>query len=90
LALLDANKRTYGLTLDNKLYLATLADLPCIVEAQKTLDYNTFYKSCDASQIMYVHNHFIDNINERTQEEVRRFVAEFCPLDDDDFKRDLY
>ena len=25
-----------------------------------------------------------------TQEEVRKFVADFCPLDDEDFKRDLY
>ena len=49
LTLLDAHKRTYGLTINNKLYLCTLADLPCVIEAQKTLDYNTFYKSCDAS-----------------------------------------
>ena len=49
LTLLDSNKRTYGLSIDNKLYLCSLVDLPCIIEAQKTLDYNTFYKSCDAS-----------------------------------------
>ena len=83
-------KRTHGLTLNNKLYLCTLADLPCIIEAQKTLDYSTFYKSCDASQIMYVHNTCLDNMQGRTQEEVQRFVAQFCPLDDEDFKMDLY
>ena len=33
LTVLDEAKRTYGLTIDNKLYLCTLADLPCIVEA---------------------------------------------------------
>eukprot|EP00353_Schmidingerella_taraikaensis_P006095 CAMPEP_0185568742 /NCGR_PEP_ID=MMETSP0434-20130131/1607_1 /TAXON_ID=626734 ORGANISM="Favella taraikaensis, Strain Fe Narragansett Bay" /NCGR_SAMPLE_ID=MMETSP0434 /ASSEMBLY_ACC=CAM_ASM_000379 /LENGTH=69 /DNA_ID=CAMNT_0028183345 /DNA_START=81 /DNA_END=290 /DNA_ORIENTATION=- len=33
LTLLDANKRTYGLTLDNKLYMCSLCDLPCIIEA---------------------------------------------------------
>ena len=49
LVLLDEKKRTYGLSLDGKLYMCTLADLPCIIEAQKTLDYQTFYKSCDAS-----------------------------------------
>lgn len=66
LTLLCGHKRTYGLTIDNKLYLCTLVDLPCIIEAQKTLDYSTFYKSCDASQIMYVHNTFIENIINRT------------------------
>ena len=90
LTLLDPMKRTHGLTLNNKLYLCTLADLPCIIEAQKTLDYSTFYKSCDASQIMYVHNTCLDNMQARTQEEVQRFVAQFCPLDDEDFKMDLY
>ena len=49
LTLLDPMKRCYGLTIDHKIYLCTLIDLPCIIEAQKTLDYATFYKSCDAS-----------------------------------------
>ena len=33
LTLLDPNKRCYGLSLDNKMYLCSLLDLPCIVEA---------------------------------------------------------
>ena len=33
LTLLDQNKRTYGLSIDNKLYLCSLVDLPCIIEA---------------------------------------------------------
>ncbi len=90
ITILDPNKRTYGLQIDNKMYLCTLTDLPCIVEAQKTLDYNTFYKSCDASQMLYVHNTFIENPLTKTQEEIRLFVADFCPLDDEEFKRDLY
>lgn len=49
ISLLDPAKRCYGLTIDGKLYLASLVDLPCIIEAQKTLDYKTFYKSCDAA-----------------------------------------
>jgi len=49
ISLLDPSKRCYGLTIDGKLYLASLVDLPCILEAQKTLDYKTFYKSCDAA-----------------------------------------
>jgi len=47
--LLDPKKRCYGLYIDDKLYLGSLVDLPCIVEAQKTLDYKTFFKSCDAA-----------------------------------------
>lgn len=39
---------------------------------------------------MYVHNTFIDDISNRTQAEVIRFVNDFCPLDDDEFKKDLY
>ena len=53
------DKRLYGLKLGtNKngyLYYWTLWDLPTISEAHKTLDMKTFYKSCDISQIMYVH-----------------------------------
>lgn len=70
LTLLDSNKRTYGLSLDNKLYLCSLVDMPCIIEAQKTLDYNTFYKSCDASQMMYVHNVFLEDQASKSQEEL--------------------
>ena len=64
--------------------------MPCILEAQKTLDYNTFYKSCDASQMMYVHNTVLENYATRTKAEIDVFVSEFCPLDDDEFKKDLY
>lgn len=76
--------------IDGKMYMCSLVDMPCIIEAQKTLDHNTFYKSCDASQMMYVHNTCIDNYAEKTQEQITRFVHDFCPLDDDEFKRDLY
>ena len=90
LTLLDQNKRCYGLSIDNKLYLCSLIDLPCIIEAMKTLDYNTFYKSCDASQMMYVHNVFFENHAQRSVEELQKFVADFNPLDDEEFKKDLY
>ena len=56
----------------------------------KTLDYNTFFKSCDASQMMYVHNTFLDNVEQRTPDEVTKFVDKFNPLDDEDFKKDLF
>ena len=34
----------------------TILDLPCIIEANKTIDYKTFYKSSDISQMFYVHD----------------------------------
>jgi TATA-binding protein-associated factor Taf7 len=34
----------------------TIMDMPCIVEAKKTIDYKTFYKSSDISQMMFVHD----------------------------------
>jgi len=61
--LLDPSKRCYGLKIESnepRIYLGTLVDLPCIIEAQKTLDYKTFFKSCDAAQMLYIHNYFID------------------------------
>jgi TATA-binding protein-associated factor Taf7 len=66
------------------LYLASLVDLPCIIEAQKSLDYKTFYKSCDAAQMMYIHNTCLENIETKTQIEVAQFVAKFNPLTDDE------
>ena len=42
---LDSTQRRYGIRLGNIIYLATLVDLPCIVEAMKTLDYFNFFKS---------------------------------------------
>jgi len=56
ISLLDPAKRCYGLQIEDRLYLGSLVDLPCIIEAQKTLDYKTFYKSCDAAQMLYIHN----------------------------------
>ena len=48
-------RRLYGLKLKNTLYFATLVELPCIIEAMKTLDYFNYFKSQDASQLLYVH-----------------------------------
>lgn len=46
---LSQMKRLYGLRIDDTVFLATLVDLPCIIEAMKTLDYYNFYKSQDAA-----------------------------------------
>ena len=58
-----AKKRLYGVKLNNTVFLATLVDLPCIIEAMKTLDFFNFYKSQDASQMLYIHPKRIDNFD---------------------------
>jgi transcription initiation factor TFIID subunit 7 len=35
--------------------MATMLDLPCVLESQKTLDFVNFFKSNDISQMIYVH-----------------------------------
>ena len=43
--LLRPERRLYGLKLKNTLFFATLVELPCIIEAMKTLDYYNYFKS---------------------------------------------
>ena len=80
--------------LDDKLFLATLLDLPCILEAQKTLDYRTFFKSADVSQILYVHNKSLDEFQTRTVDEVYALARAFNPMaskeSDPEFFANLY
>lgn len=42
--------------INDQLLPITILDLPCIIEAQKTIDYKTFYKSGDIAQMMFVHD----------------------------------
>ena len=37
-------------------YYATLVNLPCVIECQKTLDSNAFYKTGDVGQMLIVHD----------------------------------
>ena len=65
------------------------------MEAQKTLDYRTFFKSVDVSQVLYVHNKSMDDFNTRTADEVFEFARAFNPLSkkgeqDVDFYNNLY
>jgi len=59
------------------LYLATLVDLPSVLEAQKTLDFRTFFKSNDVSQMLYIHNKFMDGFHEKSADEVFSFARSF-------------
>lgn len=43
------SRRLYGLKLQTTVYLATMVELPCIIEAMKTLDTFNYFKSQDAS-----------------------------------------
>jgi len=64
------------------------------MEAQKTLDYRTFFKSVDVSQVLYVHNKSLDDFNTKTAEEVFDFARPYNPLSkreqDQDFYNNLY
>ena len=64
----------YGLKLQDTVYLATLVDLPCIIEAMKTLDFTNFFISQDASQMLYVHSKKIDNFTDKSLQEINKIV----------------
>ena len=50
--------------INNEIHPITILDLPCIIEGNKTIDYKTFYKSSDISQMFYVHEDKLDNEND--------------------------
>ena len=76
--------------IDARLYLGTLVDLPGLIEAQKTLDFRTFYKSVDVAQMLYIHNKSID-IQDKTPQQLKEFAREFNPVKDDpEFLQNLY
>ena len=66
----DKTKRLYGVKINKIAYFATLVNLPCIIEAMKTLDYFNFYKSQDANQMLYVHPIKVD-LDELSPEELK-------------------
>ena len=81
----------YGLKLQDTVYLATLVDLPCIIEAMKTLDFTNFFKSQDASQMLYVHSKKIDNFTDKSLQEINKIVYDFDPIKEDpEFFKNLY
>ena len=81
---LDVKARRYGIRLGTVIYLATLVDLPCIVEAMKTLDYFNFFKSQDASQMLYVHPKKIDlNAIGNDAKIIQEIVKNYNPMKED-------
>ena len=50
----DSRKMIFNF--NNELHPITILDFPCIIEAEKTIDYKTYYKGSDISQMFYVHN----------------------------------
>jgi len=68
-----------------------MIDLPCIIEAMKTLDYNFFFKSQDAAQMLYVHSKKITEFTERSADEIKKIIEEFNPVKDDPrFMNNIY
>ena len=50
------NSRKMILNFNGELHPITILDLPCHIEAEKTIDYKNFYKGADICQMMYVHD----------------------------------
>ena len=86
----DKTKRLYGVKINKISYFATLVNLPCIIEAMKTLDNFNFYKSQDANQILYVHPIKV-NLEELSPQELQTKINKFNAFKDDpDFCHQLY
>ena len=61
-----------------------MVDLPCIIEAMKTLDLFNYFKSQDASQMLYVHpTPKIEEFHTRTRDEVEKIADDFWAVRDD-------
>ena len=68
-----------------------MVDLPCIIEAMKTLDYFNFYKSQDASQMLYVHPIKVSDLSKISKEKLDKKIADFDAINDDpEFFKQLY
>lgn len=67
----------------DQLFPISILDLPCIIEANKTIDYKTYYKSSDISQMLYVHENKLKKEDE---------LIKFIPLKngDENFKKILW
>ena len=88
---LSQEKRLYGLKIYDTVFLATLVDLPCIIEAMKTLDFTNFFKSQDASQMLYVHSKKITNFTDKSADEINQIINDFDPIvEDPGFLQNLY
>ncbi|KAK3600016.1 hypothetical protein CHS0354_012684 [Potamilus streckersoni] len=49
---LNSDMRRGAIRYGNEFFYAKLVDLPCIIEAQKTVDRKTFYKTADIAQML--------------------------------------
>ena len=50
------NSRKMIFNFNGELHPITILDLPCHIEAEKTIDFKSFYKGADICQMMYVHD----------------------------------
>ena len=56
------------------------------------MDFRTFFKSTDVSQMMYIHNRFIDDFHVKLADDVLAFAESNNPfvLNDPEFHSELY
>lgn len=73
--------------INNQLHPMTILDFPCIIEANKTIDSKTFYKSSDIAQMMYVHDSTI--VREDDVSAFNPFQANEEPFNKIIWKKDL-
>ena len=50
------NSRKMIFNFNGELHPITILDLPCHIEAEKSIDYKNYYKGADICQMMYVHD----------------------------------
>lgn len=56
----------------------------------KTLDHVNYFKSQDASQILFVHDVKIEQFSKQTSDRIRTLIDEFDCLKDEYFFNNLY
>lgn len=61
--------------INDSLFPITILDYPCVIEACKTMDYKSFYKSGDISQMMYVNETQLEGVDS---------IKNFVPLNIND------
>ena len=90
------NDRLYGLELKRndeiELFYCSLCDIPTAIEAMKSIDLNTYFKSCDVSQIMFVHNESVKESDPEWEKIIEDPITNvtFDPLTDEEFVDNLY
>jgi TATA-binding protein-associated factor Taf7 len=63
--------------------------MPTMIECMKTLDKKTYFKSCDATEMLIVHSKFLDTIEDKKKLKSPKLI-DFDPLKEEGFLNNLY